>query len=114
MPRKQKVDVEVECCRAPECCDMRGMLSFLILHILSKGRMYGGEIASEIAKRKADKPNPGTLYPTLRDLERKGLVESSKEGNNRYYKLTPAGREGLQEAKEYFVQAYGDIVLESM
>ena len=114
MPKKKQVDIEVECCRAPDCCDMRGMLSFLILHILSKGRMYGGEIANEIAKRKADKPNPGTLYPTLRDLERKGLVASSKEGNQRYYKLTPAGKEGLEKAKEYFCQAYGDIVLESM
>jgi DNA-binding PadR family transcriptional regulator len=113
-PRTSTTQIEVECCRAPACCDMRGLLSFLILHLLSKKRMYGSEIANEIAKRKAEKPNPGTLYPTLKDLERKGLVESFKEGNNKYYKLTPAGREGLQKAKEFFVQAYGDIVLESM
>jgi hypothetical protein len=58
MPGKKQVEMEIECCRAPECCDMRGMLSFLILHILSKGKKYGVEIANEIAKRKADKPNP--------------------------------------------------------
>lgn len=92
---------------------MRGMLSFLILHVLSKKRMYGSEIATELAKRKAEKPNPGTLYPALRDMEAKGLIESSKEGNTRYYKLTPAGREGLKQAKEFFIQAYGDIVLET-
>jgi PadR family transcriptional regulator PadR len=115
MPAKRKEPkIEVECCRAPECCDMRGFLSFLILHVLSKKSMYGMEIADEIAKRKADKPNPGTLYPTLKDMERKGLVESSKKGNTRFYKLTPAGREGLAQAKEFFIQAYGDIVLESM
>lgn len=114
MPRKRKEpDVEVECCRAPECCDMRGLLSFLILHLLEKKRMYGMEIADEIAKRKAEKPNPGTLYPTLKLLEKHGLVESSKEGNVKYYKLTQAGKVGLQSAKEYFIQAYGDIVLES-
>jgi len=112
--RKRAVEIQIECCRAPDCCDMRGMLSFLILHLLSKKRMYGMEIADEIAKRKADKPNPGTLYPTLKYMEAKGLVESSKEGKNRFYKLTPVGREGLQKAKEYFIQAYGDIVLESM
>jgi DNA-binding PadR family transcriptional regulator len=111
--RKKQPRIEPECCRAPECCDMRGMLSFLILHLLSKKRMYGSEIAHEIAKRKAERPNPGTLYPTLKDLERKGLVESSKEGNAKYYKLTPAGKDGLRCAKEFFVQAYGDIVLES-
>lgn len=111
--RKKPVKIEFECCRAPECCDMRGMLSFLILHILSKKTMYGTEIAEEIARRKADKPNPGTLYPTLKDLEAKGLVESSKKGNTRFYKLTPAGKEGLARAKDFFIQAYADIVLES-
>ena len=115
MPARKKTDdIIVECCRAPDCCDMRGMLSFLIMHVLSRKPMYGMEIAEEIAKRKADKPNPGTLYPTLKSMENKGLVESSKKGNLRLYKLTPAGREGLVKAKEYFVQAYGDIVLESM
>ncbi|OGS42566.1 MAG: hypothetical protein A3K67_03425, partial [Euryarchaeota archaeon RBG_16_62_10] len=86
----------------------------LILHLLSKKRMYGMEIANEIGKRKAEVPNPGTLYPTLKEMERKGLVESVKEGNTRFYKITAAGREGLEKAKEFFVQAYGDIVLESM
>ena len=91
---------------------MRGLLSFLILHLLSKKRMYGVEIADEIARRKAEKPNPGTLYPTLKELERKGLIESSLEGKTKYYKLTAAGREGLKSAKEFFIQAYADIVLE--
>jgi len=114
MPAKRKAVVLVRCCEPPECCDMRGMLSFLILHMLSKKRMYGAEMADEIARRKADRPNPGTLYPTLKYLEKKGLVQSSKEGNTRYYKLTPAGREGVRKAREFFVQAYGDIVLESI
>ena len=112
--RKKTAAIEVECCQPPACCDMRGLLSFLILHLLSKKRMYGVEIADEIAKRKAEKPNPGTLYPTLKSLENKGLIESSKEGNSRYYKITPAGKEGLEQAKEFFIQAYGDIVLDSM
>ncbi len=70
------------------------------------------EIAEEIARRKAEKPNPGTLYPTLKQLETRGLIESTKEGNTKYYRLTPAGREGLKSAKEFFIQAYSDIVLE--
>lgn len=114
MPAKRGTAGTVKCCEAPECCDMRGLLSFLILHLLSKRRMYGSEIADEIARRKAGRPNPGTLYPTLKYLERKGLVESSKEGNARYYKLTPAGKEGVRKAREFFIQAYGDIVLESV
>jgi len=107
-----KPRVTVVCCRAPECCDMRGMLSFLILHLLSKKRMYGMQIADEIAKRKADKPNPGTLYPTLKMLEKKGLIESFLEGRTKYYRLTPEGKEGLALAKKFFIQAYGDILRE--
>jgi hypothetical protein len=33
------------------CCDMRGMLGFLILFLLSKKPMHGQEIADEIARR---------------------------------------------------------------
>jgi PadR family transcriptional regulator PadR len=106
--------IEIECCQPPACCDMRGMLSFLILHLLTKKRMYGAEIADEIARRKAERPNPGTLYPTLKQLEKRGLIESSREGNAKYYRITPTGKEGILQAKEFFVQAYGDIVLDSM
>ena len=35
-----------------ECCDMRGLLGFLILFLLSKKSIHGQEIANEIAKRK--------------------------------------------------------------
>lgn len=115
MVRKRKtVGIEYECCSAPACCDMRGLLSFLILHLLSKKSMYGMEIAEEIARRKAERPNPGTLYPTLKSLESKGLIESVRKGRTKQYRLTPAGRTGLVAAKEFFIQAYGDIVLESM
>lgn len=89
-------------------------MSFLILHLLSKKKMYGAEIAEEIAHRKAEKPNPGTLYPTLKALERRGLIQSSREGNTKYYKITPEGKEGIAQAREFFIQAYGDIVLDSM
>ncbi|NYT00373.1 MAG: PadR family transcriptional regulator [Methanocellales archaeon] len=93
----------------PSCCDMRGMLSFMILWLLSKKQMYGQEIAGEIAKRKGYTPNPGTLYPTLKDLESKGLVQSEQVGKMRIYKLTIDGKNGLKSACDYFYQAFGDI-----
>jgi PadR family transcriptional regulator, regulatory protein PadR len=34
-----------------ECCDMRGLLGFLILFLLSKKSMHGQDIANEIAKK---------------------------------------------------------------
>lgn len=112
--RKRQEPIGQVCCRAPECCDMRGMLSFMILHLLSKKDMYGMEIAKEIARRKADQPNPGTLYPTLRRLEEAGLIESFKKDGTKFYTLTDDGRSGLEQAKRFFIQAYGDIVREAI
>ncbi len=44
-------------------------------------------------------------------MEKRGLVTSNKKGNIRYYELTKEGREGLTQARTYFVQAYGDIIV---
>jgi len=93
----------------PECCDMRGMLSFLILWLLSKKEMYGQEISNEIGKRRGRKPNPGTIYPALKELERRGFVESETKGRKTSYHLTEKGRKGIQRACKYFCKAYGEI-----
>jgi len=96
----------------PECCDMRGMLSFLILWLLSKKDMYGQELAKEIGKRRGIKPNPGTIYPALRELKKKGLIELKKEGRITNYHITDKGRRGIQTACEYFCRAFGEIFTE--
>jgi DNA-binding PadR family transcriptional regulator len=96
----------------PECCDMRGMLSFLILWLLSKKDMYGQELAKEIGKRRGTKPNPGTIYPALRELSKRGLIESKKEGRITIYRITEKGRKGIRTACEYFCRAFGEIFAE--
>jgi len=98
----------------PECCDMRGMLSFLILWLLSKKPMYGQELAKEIGKRKGTKPNPGTIYPALKELKKRGLIKSKKEGRVTNYHITEKGRKGIQTACEYFCKAFGEIFQERM
>jgi PadR family transcriptional regulator len=92
-----------------EACDMRGMLSFMILWMLSKREMYGQEIANEIGKKRGDVPNPGTIYPALKDLSKRGMIEAHPEGRNRVYALTPRGRAGLAKSLEYFMRAFGEI-----
>lgn len=93
----------------PNCCDMRGMLSFMILWLLSKKSMYGQELAKEIGKRKGTKPNPGTIYPALKELKNRGLIESNKKGRMTTYQITEEGRKGFQIADEYFFRAFGEI-----
>jgi len=104
---------EDECCsNIPDCCDMRGLLSFTLLWLLTKRDMYGQELAEEIEKMRGTKPNPGTLYPALQELEKRGLVETRKEGRRKYYLLTDSGRRGVGEACEYFCNVYSEIFRE--
>ncbi|MFQ6135922.1 MAG: PadR family transcriptional regulator [Candidatus Hydrothermarchaeales archaeon] len=93
----------------PECCDMRGMLSFLILWLLSKKPMYGEEIARELERMRGEKPTPGTIYPALKQLEKNGNVASHKEGKKVIYSLTEDGEKGVKEAVNYFCKAFGEI-----
>ena len=94
---------------ADDACDMRGMLSFMVLWLLSTKPMYGQQLATEIGKRKGEKPNPGTIYPALKDLTSRGLIKGELNGRNTVYELTPAGRASLSTALEYFERAFGEI-----
>ncbi len=99
-------------CCPPDCCDMRGFLTFQILWELGKERLNGQQIAEKISKRRGSKPTPGTIYPALKDLKERGLIEGVKEGNQVIYRLTDVGQQGRDEAARYFYQAFGDIAEE--
>ncbi|XRH74973.1 MAG: PadR family transcriptional regulator [Candidatus Methanosuratincola verstraetei] len=102
-----------ECCpEMPFCCDMRGMLSFQILWLLSKRPMNGQEICREIARRKGRGPTPGTIYPALKELRKRGLVRMERAGRETRYSLSERGREGLDKACRYFISAFGEILAE--
>ena len=91
---------------------MRGFLSFSLMWILRKKEMYGQELAEELERMRGTKPNPGTLYPALKELEKQGMVETRKEGRKKMYKLTQIGHTGVMEACEYFCTVFGDIFRE--
>ena len=90
-------------------CDMRGMLSFQILFLLSKKSMHGDEIANEIGKRRGGKPKAGTIYPALKDLNKKHLIKGKKKGKTIVYSLTPAGSKAVKYATAYFCRCFGDV-----
>ena len=92
-------------------CDMRGMLSFMILWLLSKQPMYGQELAVEIGKRKGEKPNPGTIYPALKELTSRELIEVRSDGRKTIYDLTKEGSATLSRAQKYFLRAYKDMII---
>ena len=68
--------------------------------------MHGQEIADEIAKRKGDRPSPGTIYPALKNLREAGFVDEKKDGKTIVYTLTPRGQNALKIAKRRFTRTF--------
>ncbi len=90
-------------------CDMRGMLSFQVLWLLSTRSMHGDEIAEEIGKRRGEKPKAGTIYPALKDLKKKGLIKGERRGKIIVYSLTADGKGTVKYARDYFCRTFEDI-----
>lgn len=79
---------------------LRGVLSLLVLRVLSGGATYGYAVASELEARGVGVVKGGTLYPLLGRLEGDGLITSRWEPGDggpgrKYFELTAAGRRHL-------------------
>jgi DNA-binding PadR family transcriptional regulator len=76
----------------------RDILPLLVLHFMSDGPSYGNALIERIDAVTAGvlHVNPNTMYPLLRQLEARGLVEGRWEHperrSRRYYSLTSEGR----------------------
>lgn len=75
----------------------RDVLPLLVLHYINEGPCYGNQLMERIAALTEGvlQVNPNTMYPLLRDLEARGLIEGSWEHpdrrSRRYYAITAAG-----------------------
>lgn len=80
----------------------REVLPLLVLHFIHNGPSYGNQLMERISSVTEGvlSVNPNTMYPLLRDLESRGLVEGRWEHperrSRRYYSLTDAGRKEYQ------------------
>jgi PadR family transcriptional regulator PadR len=75
----------------------REVLPLLVLHQIAAGPSYGNQLMERIADLTAGvlSVNPNTMYPLLRQLEARGLIEGRWEHperrTRRFYTLTPEG-----------------------
>ena len=54
----------------------RGLLKFLVLKMINEKPMSGAEIVEEIERQTGSwKPSPGSIYPLLAQLHKKGLTK---------------------------------------
>ncbi len=80
----------------------RGDVRAAILAVLNESAMNGYQIIQEIAERSGGvwKPSPGSIYPTLQQLEDEGLVTADAETGRRTFTLTDEGRTYVAEHTE--------------
>lgn len=83
---------------------MKGSIDILILSIIQKQDTYGYEIAKWIKEKSEGlyAMSEGTLYPALKRMEGKKLIESywvenELTGKRKYYRITENGRKTLNE-----------------
>ena len=86
---------------------MKGFLEFLMLLMISKNNVSGQDIRMDIERRKGFKPSPGTIYPVLKELQRKNFIKEIKSGGKeKKYSITPKGKIELEKSKKIFVSLF--------
>lgn len=81
----------------------RDLLPLLILHLIRSEPSYGNQLidAIETLTQGVISVNPNTMYPLLRDLESRGMIEGSWEHpdkrTRRFYAITEPGERAYQE-----------------
>lgn len=92
---------------------LSGFVRLHVLHHAVEGEIYGQWMIEELARHDY-RLSPGTLYPMLRSLERKGYLvsEERRVGRSlrRLYRATPLGREALALARGKLRELFGELM----
>ena len=92
---------------------LAGFVRLHILHHAVKGDVYGQWVIEELA-RHGYRLSPGTLYPMLHTMERKGYLRSRQKRTGRsvrrLYQATPLGRKALRVANDKLRELVGELL----
>ena len=97
----------------------RDVFPVLVLHLISREPADGNRLIEEIEAITDGviSANPNTIYPLLRDLEERGLIEGQWEHpdrrTRRFYSITPAGRKEYRRLVSE-LEPFLDSVIESV
>ena len=74
------------------------MLDLAVLGLLRDGPRHGYDLKQHLADLGLMRVSFGSLYPALRRLEKRGLIEALRAtGRRKAYRITASGREALDE-----------------
>jgi PadR family transcriptional regulator len=97
----------------------RDVFPLLVLHLIEREPAYGNRLIDEIEDitNGVISVNPNTIYPLLRDLEARGLIEGQWEHpdrrTRRFYSITAAGRKEYERLVGE-VEPFLDSVIKSV
>jgi DNA-binding PadR family transcriptional regulator len=93
----------------------RGDIRAAVLALVAEQPRHGYEIIQEIAERSggAWRPSPGSVYPTLSQLEDEGLVRVEQSEGRRVVHLTEAGTTYVEEHRAELDAVWASIGQES-
>jgi DNA-binding PadR family transcriptional regulator len=92
---------------SPKYIELKGFLSFFILHELNGKMLSGDELAEIVGARKGVTLTPGTIYPALKRLRRLGLIRFKRDGRKKVYYLN---KEGSLELRALY-NMFGELFL---
>lgn len=92
---------------------LAGLIRLHVLHHAVEGEFFGNWMLEELREH-GYKIGPGTLYPMLHSLERKGYLISRTEGAGRrarrHYRATRQGRAALSVATSKVRELFNELV----
>src|SRR5690349_5373874 len=90
-----------------------GLIRLHVLHHAVEEPIFGLGMIDELT-RHGYRISPGTLYPLLHGLERKGYLRSSEHRNGKsrrkLYRATPLGRKALKAAKTKVHELFHELM----
>ncbi|MGC4055487.1 MAG: PadR family transcriptional regulator [Paludibaculum sp.] len=90
-----------------------GLIRLHVLHHASEEPIFGLGMMEELA-RHGYRISPGSLYPILHGLEKKGYLRSKEVRNGKslrkVYSATPAGKRALEGAKQKVRELFRELI----
>ena len=90
-----------------------GLIRLHVLHHAVEEPIFGLGMMEELT-RHGYRISPGTLYPLLHGLERKGYLRSSEQSKGKsrrkVYRATPLGRKALKAAKTKVHELFHELM----
>jgi DNA-binding PadR family transcriptional regulator len=88
-----------------------GLIRLHVLHHAAEEPIFGLGMMREL-EHHGYRISPGTLYPLLQSLEKRGYIKGSTSNGSksrRTYSITPKGRLALADAKAKVSELFGEL-----